>query len=262
MAVFNATSRECGIPVAEYQHGIATSGHDAYNVAPALERSEAYRRTMPDYFLGYGAWWNRQFNAPTEKVVIGNPHRASILERPILPKKEQGMVLVLGEGVETESYLEYCRELAGLLSPEYRVVFRPHPLERSRLSAVPGGGERRFQVDQESDIYPSLARAEVVVAELSTGLFEAVGLARRIFAWNTAKSRFGLPSHLFAGFDTIADLARRIRDDRGEGTVSGMAAEEIWASDWQGRFHGFIARVRERGGPGAGKASPGAGNAG
>ena len=76
MAVFNATAREYGVGVAEFQHGLVTGGHDVYNVAPALEQSEAYRRTLPDYFLGYGAWWNRQFNTPTRKVVIGNPHRA------------------------------------------------------------------------------------------------------------------------------------------------------------------------------------------
>ena len=262
MAVVNATARECGVPVAEYQHGIVTSGHDAYNVAPALERSEAYRRTMPEYFLGYGAWWNRQFNAPTQKVVIGNPHRAALLDRPMSGVREQGLILVLGEGIETESYLDFCRKLGSVMSSDYKVVFRPHPLERSRVFALPAGVAQGFQIDREPDIYPSLAGADVVVAELSTGLFEAAGLTRRIFVWNTAKSRFGLPNHPFASFDTVTDLARMIEKDSGTGSGSGIAPEEIWASDWQGRFRGFINSVCEGGGLCMGKATPGAGHEG
>jgi len=262
MAVFNATSRECGVAVAEYQHGIATGGHDAYNVAPVLERCEAYRHTMPDYFLGYGAWWNRQFNAPTEKVVIGNPHRTACLDRRTPWVREQGLILVLGEGIETNSYLDFCRQLGSIMSSNYKVVFRPHPLERSRVFALPSAIAQGFQIDREPDIYPSLAGADVVVAELSTGLFEAVGLTRRIFVWNTAKSRFGLPNHPFASFDTVTDLARMIQGDSGAGVVSGGAPEEIWAADWQGRFRSFIDGVFEGKGSGTGKAPPGAGHEG
>ena len=247
MAVVNATARECGVVVAEYQHGMVTGGHDAYNVAPALERCYSYRRTMPDYFLGYGAWWNRQFNAPTQKVVIGNPHRTALLGRQVSAKKEQGMILVLGEGIETNSYLDFCRELAGLLPSDFKVVFRPHPMERSRVfDSTPGAGQG-FHIDHEPDIYPSLARAEVVVAEVTTGLFEAVGLTPRIFVWSTDKSRFSLPNHPFATFDTAQDLARMVEKDRSAGIVSGVASEEIWASDWRERFRNFIDSIGDRG---------------
>lgn len=260
MAVVNATARECGVAVAEYQHGMVTRGHDAYNVAPALERCDSYRRTMPDYFLGYGAWWNRQFNAPTRKVVIGNPHRTTLLDRHMSVKKENGMILVLGDGIETNSYLDFCRELASLLPSYFKVVFRPHPMERSWVFASTAGVGQGFHIDHEPDIYPSLARAEVVLAEVSTGLFEAVGLTRRIFVWDTAKSRFGMPSHPFADFDSVTDLVHMIVRDSNAGIISGLATEEIWASDWQGRFRSFINNVCEKGDPGVGKELLGAGN--
>ena len=260
MAVVNATARECGVAVGEYQHGVVTRGHDAYNVAPAMERCDSYRHTMPDYFLGYGAWWNRQFNAPTQKVVIGNPHRTALLGQQASAIKEQGMILVLGEGIETSSHLNFCRELAGLLPSDFRVVFRPHPMERSRVFASTASVGQGFQIDHEPDIYPSLARAEVVVAEVSTGLFEAVGLTPRIFVWDTIKTRFCLPNHPFATFDTVYDLVRMLENDRSAGTVSGLASEEIWASDWEGRFRSFIESVSERGNPSMGKETPGAGH--
>src|SRR5262249_11540305 len=80
MAVFNATARDRGIRVAEFQHGLVTRGHDAYNVGSSLAASGAYRMTQPNTFLSYGEWWNGQFNAPVEqKVVVGNPHRTETL---------------------------------------------------------------------------------------------------------------------------------------------------------------------------------------
>ena len=70
MAVFNTTARELGVTVAEFQHGMVTRGHDAYNVAPRLAASPAYQLTQPTAFLGYGSWWNDQFNAPVEERVV------------------------------------------------------------------------------------------------------------------------------------------------------------------------------------------------
>jgi hypothetical protein len=76
MAVFNATARAHGVDVAEFQHGMVTRSHDAYNVSPLLAGSAAYRATQPTSFLAYGAWWNDQLNAPVRHmVVICNPHR-------------------------------------------------------------------------------------------------------------------------------------------------------------------------------------------
>ena len=44
-----------------------------------------------------------------------------------------------------------------------------------------------------------------------------------------------------------------IQGDSGAGLVSGSASEEIWASDWQGRFRGFIKRFLNEGMPAWGK---------
>eukprot|EP01041_Mallomonas_annulata_P033607 gene33607-56255_t len=72
-------ARDLGMATAEYQHGAITFGHDAYNFAPAILESAAYRRTLPDYLLTYGQWWGEQVNAPVRKIAIGNPHRTETL---------------------------------------------------------------------------------------------------------------------------------------------------------------------------------------
>jgi hypothetical protein len=236
MAVLNATAREAGVPVAEFQHGMVTRGHDAYNVAPQLAGSEAYRRTQPAAFLGYGRWWNDQFNAPVdEKVVVGNPHRTETL-RTWRPDSARTQVVVLGDGVETEAYLALCRRLMSIVAPPLRVVFRPHPLERPRVA---GGGDRSVAIDNTPDLYASLAAARAVVAEASTALFEAVGLVPGIFVWDTDKSRFYLGDHPFQRFADPTELAGllatgdpdRLRPD---------VTDAIWAEDWQGRFLRYV----------------------
>jgi len=239
MAIINATAHENGVPVAEFQHGMVSHGHDGYNIAPFLAASEAYRHTLPDYFLSYGSWWNTQFNAPVEKVIIGNPHRTALLGQLIPPQSGRRTVLVLGDGIETELYLQFCYELAKLLSDRYSVIFRPHPLERDRIRAKSESLSVGFTIDHVPDIYLSLANVHAVIAEVSTGLFDAIGLADRIFVWNTAKSRFGLPEHPFSSFYSAPDLARQLIHSDEDGLPS-VDPEEIWASDWQSRFKGFI----------------------
>jgi hypothetical protein len=240
MAAFNAAAREEGVLVAEFQHGSVTVGHDVYNVAPALAASAAYRRGLPDVFLGYGSWWNEQFNLPLDKRVIGNPHREAILQT-VTPRND-GLrrVLILGDGRELQAHLELCRALMARLPTGWEVLFRPHPEERRAVLAMESAAFAGFGLDRESDIYASLARSEAVVAELSTGLFEGVGLARRIFVWDTPKSRFNLPAHPFARFSDAAALATALQAQE-EGDLAPEQRESIWASDWRKRFTEFLA---------------------
>ncbi len=239
MAAFNAAAREQGVLVAEFQHGAVTAGHDVYNVAPALAASAAYRRGLPDVFLGYGSWWNEQFNLPIEKRVIGNPHREESLRAVAARNDGVRRVLILGDGCELQPHLDLCSALAARLPAGWKVLFRPHPLERRAVLAMDSAAFAGFGLDRESDIYASLAQSEAVVAELSTGLFEGVGLARRIFVWDTPKSRFGLPSHPFARFSDAAALATALQAPQ-EGDLAPEPRESIWASDWRTRFTEFL----------------------
>ena len=206
MAVFNATARDLGVTVAEFAHGLVTKGHDVYNVAPLLAASTAYRRTQPNCFLGHGEWGNKQFNAPVERVAVGSPHRAACLEKVEPFPGVRNNVLVIGDGIDTEMTLKFCEELSQLVAPTRRVVFRPHPLERDHHQIANCDQDASYSIDLNPDVYASLRESYAVVAEQSTVLFEAVGIAERIFVWKTAKSQFGLPSHPFAFFTDAKEL--------------------------------------------------------
>lgn len=238
-AVFNATARDMGVGTAEYQHGVISQGHDAYNLAPALARSEEYKKTLPQYLLSYGKWWGSQVNVPVEEVVIGNPHRSETVSGRVRAVADNCDILILGDGLRTDFYLTFaCALLRRLGGRRYRVVFRPHPLERETLREF-----RNCQcaIDLRSDIYESFSSAHVVVSEVSSGLFEAVGLVERIFVFDTPRSRFSLPAHPFASFVDAEDLVEKLNDNSA-GAVGNAESSQIWAPGWETNYHSFVAR--------------------
>lgn len=236
--IINHTAKEMGIFVAEYQHGAINAGHDAYNHGKELIHHPDYHKILPNTLLSYGEWWHQYINLPVEKQVIGNPHRTHRLSQtPISTNKNE--ILVLGDGVETEMYLELAAFLAANLR-DYRIVFRPHPLERQRLtelsSLITLG---KLKIDTRLDIYDSFRNAHVVINEVSTGLFEAVGLVDRVLIWDTPKSRFYFPVHPFESFANKEELLSKIQDlDLGQ--IVSTQAEKIWASDWEKNYQRFL----------------------
>ncbi len=241
-ALFNQVAREMGVRVAEPQHGMVSGGHDAYCYAPVLRESEAYRACLPHDFLGYGAWWNSQINVPVQKWVIGNPHYSE-QRRSISPAQgAQTDILLLGDGIEFSLYLALSQELAQLLRGHYRIVLRPHPLERAEVQLrFPEGRAGDVLIDSNRDIYSSFATAHAVVGEVSTGLFEAQGIAGRVLLWETAKARFSYPQHPFCSFADARALVEALQAPRSAQTEA--LAEEIWAPGWAGNFRKYLAHA-------------------
>lgn len=237
--IFNHVAREMGIRVAEPQHGMISAGHDAYSFAPAIRDSDEYRLYLPHDFLGYGAWWNGEINAPVQKWVIGHPHYTEQRKRMVNNFSDKTDILLLSDGIEFPIYLEIANNLTNLLNGRYRVVLRPHPLERKRVySEYPNGNVGKVVIDQNRDVYQSFSTAYAVTGEVSTALFEAVGLVKKIFLWETPKAVFSYPSHPFTGFLNAKDFALKIDDE--EYGRTDVAQEEIWASDWVGNYQKYI----------------------
>lgn len=240
-AALIVAARRRRIVTAEFQHGVIAGGHDAYNFAPAMLASSIFRASLPEHFLSYGDWWNRQINAPLQMTTIGNPFRSEKLAR-LSATAARDVVLVLSDGSEFPMYLEFAAEIAAALGGRgLRVVLRPHPAERSQVAARYGSAVGTVQIDQNADLYASLTSANSVITELSTALFEAVGVAGRVFMWNTPKARFMFPELPFPVADSAAALIEKVRDSA-EGRVSDALAGDIWADDWQRRYRAFLSQ--------------------
>jgi len=238
-SIINMIARENGLVTAEYQHGSISSGHDAYNFAKSLCDSPDYRRTLPQFLLGYGTWWLDQLNTPSKKIPIGNPFRAEVLKKLQIGEVKKRDILVLGDGIETPKYLDLCSSLADAFGEKYRVVFRPHPIEREQVSRRYGKRKGKVALEWEKDIYDAFASTDILISELSTGLFEAIGLVRSVFLWDTEKARFGFPSHPFLTFASSDDLVKKITFEK-EGEVSASVVESMWASGWESNYRDFL----------------------
>lgn len=237
--IFNHVAREMGVRVAEPQHGMVSAGHDAYCFAPALLESDKYRLYLPHDFLGYGAWWNDQINAPVKKWVIGNPHYTEQRKRA-LPNNVSGKdILLLSDGIEFHLYLKLANELATYFNDEYRVVLRPHPLEKRRIYAEYSNGiADRVVIDKNQDIYQSFSTAHAVVGEVSTALFEAIGLVKKVFLWKTSKAVFSYPSHPFTSFQDVNDFILKFNDSQAGVVV--IVQENIWAMNWNKNYKNYL----------------------
>lgn len=249
--VFNQVAREAGVRVAEPQHGMITGGHDAYNYAPTVRDSEAFRACLPHDLLTYGPWWGAQADAPVRKRSIGHPHYIE-QTRVLDHGQEKTDILLLSDGFEFGKYLDLGRDLHARLGSRFRVVVRPHPIERVQVRATHGTSAGGVFIDQQPDIYASFASAFAVAGEVSTGLFEAVGLARHVVLWATPKGRFSFPSHPFLECETseaLADLLLTRRPDD-----EGLDMAEIWATDWQGNYDRYLEEVLGNGESGKGGA--------
>ena len=124
-AVFCAAASDRGIVAAEYQHGMISSGHTAYVHSDKLCRNDMYKRTLPQYFLGFGKWWGTQIRIPSKFIPIGYPHRTEQLKN--LKDDDDAHtkdILVLGQTDNTVlEWLDICAELAEKLGAKYRIVF-------------------------------------------------------------------------------------------------------------------------------------------
>ena len=232
------------VTTAEIQHGVISAGHDGYNVGSTLANSREYQNTLPDYLLIYGNWWGAQCNVPVRKIAIGNPHRDSkISEYSQTFAKSKITLLLLGDGIETDEYLN----LAALLVPVAAqlgliVKFRPHPIERGVVSRkrVPRG----VQLDYNEEIYETFFESKIVVSELSTGLFEAVGISETIVLWETKKSRFAFPILPFRSFGTIDELKAILTSEtKDELSVATLDENDFWAKNWRENYENFIREV-------------------
>lgn len=237
-AAVMAAANRLGIITVEYQHGLISRGHDAYNFSPDVFDLPALRNCLPRYILTYGDWWNQQMSLPVERVTVGNPHRTYMLKGLVPDASRADIMLFLGDGLDTAASLEMAATLARVVEAiGLRLVFRPHPLERQLVCDMSAAGESMVEIDQVPDINASMAGVAGVIGETSTGLFEAVGLAKRVFVWDTSKSRFALGEHFFETFATAGELAAKMSQPA---SFPGSPTTELWAPNWQSNYANFL----------------------
>lgn len=230
----NRVLKKNGIRVADLQHGYITETNVVYNYNEALLDTEDVKTATPEFFLTYGKWWGKRTNLPYKQIVeVGNPYRSYASSNYVRDKSND--IMIIGCARETAFYCSLADEL-GKRFKDRKVVFRPHPSERLTAASV-ATDSGNFVIDNDRPIYTALSESEVVISEISTVLFEAIGLVKKIIVWSNDFSKYSLPECPFATAESVEELITAIT----EGPTDKNAGEsDFWASNWEENFRSFV----------------------
>jgi len=232
-------AKDLGIPVAEYQHGQINHRHIAYNFGPSVGKS-SYVNFLPDFFLTFGSLWGDMIQLPVKKVNIGNPHLSESVETTKGITKEK-IILVLGSGTNSEEMIDCVLRLAKRYrSMGYQVIFRPHPLEWATLDSVYKRVlDEKIAIDTTSNVYNSFQRADIVVSEYSTALYEAKAFVDNVYIIrNYFSESFGDEStNIFPNLNENADL------DLTGNKKADESNHQLWEPNWKKNYQEFIRSV-------------------
>ena len=234
-------AKDMKIKVAEYQHGLTSKNHLAYNFGAKIRGSE-YERYLPQYFLTYGGYWGSVINLPSEKIPIGNAYLVE-QSRERIPRTsgEKRVVAVISCGTKPQALVEFVLELQRCVDPAlFEIVLRPHPAEilasEARYADLTAAGIRL----DRGNLYDTLRRAEIVVClEGSTVLFEAVAFGAKVFI-----PEFDPDSHLgqhvdprfFMQYSDVRDLVDKIV----RGVTKEWDSQFVWERNWRKNFRHFV----------------------
>lgn len=233
-----------GIVTAELQHGLISRNHPAYNYGSAILSFSLYREYLPDYLLTFGSYWNEKTNTPSRKVTVGNPNlsqyeanAASTSDR----KNVKEVVLIVSSGVDPEATKRIALELTRVMDrAKYEIILRPHPGEFPSAKEKYGQLESHgASIDLATDLYSTLVKADFVVGEVTTALFEATYFGKVVFAMDHPYTRLHIDRDTFPMVKTASDVAGLIAQKQVETSRSDL----FWDKDWQWNYKTFMTAI-------------------
>jgi hypothetical protein len=183
--------KDRGIHVVEPQHGWIGPSHAAYNFGAAM-RAPILLQTLPDTVLTFGDFWSSNIRHTGRVVAVGKPHM-NAMSNGLQPFDERLRTVLIASSVsEPEKMSTFVLEVRNALSTAWKVIFRPHPSERStqaiRYPRLVNA--TRVEFDSNTDVYESMRSTRAVIGVASTVLYEALAMGCHVFAIESRYSDF------------------------------------------------------------------------
>jgi hypothetical protein len=176
------------IIIYEPQHGFINELHPSYNYGFEILNNVEFKEYYPNFFLSYGEYWSRSVNLMNQIINVGNPHLEISIQN-VLNLEAEKRVLVIGSGVTIQETNDLLNKLLETLPKEYRLYYRPHPQERKDfLSRYSEAFRNNVYVDDE-ELYSSLAKSEIIIGELTTVIFEATILSKKVYLYYSSYTK-------------------------------------------------------------------------
>jgi hypothetical protein len=245
-AALIAVLKDRGAKVIEPQHGWIGPSHGAYNFGAAITRPEL-ARYMPDTLLTFGDFWSDSVRFPGEKIAIGKPHlEQTAAQAPALADREK-TVLVVSNAYQEDVTTRLVMEIRNDLPADWRVLFRPHPVERALVAQryprlIEASG---VEIDTALDVNASLGNARAVFGYFSTVLYEALAFGCDVFVFDSPMADLCADREIFGERVTDRDSVRaaigRILDpDARETGDRARLLESIWKPHAVDNFRAFV----------------------
>ncbi|WGS66029.1 hypothetical protein [Marinitoga aeolica] len=234
-------AKEMKIKTAEFQHGVITSGHVAYNYNDTILKNEEYKKYLPEYLLTYGDFWNDNMKTPVKKITIGNPHFWYNFERLNNEKKERSkkIILIVSQGTVTNINVKIAKELSKKIDKNYRIIFRLHPGEipfEERYKEL--YNYNNIEINKEGDIYNLIHDSDYIISIYSTTIFEAVSLNKTVFIYKHPLSELHIPKNIGIWFNTVDELYEMIKNNMKSEKEYNI--EYFWNKNWKENYINFL----------------------
>lgn len=241
--ILTRVASEMGVKSIEYQHGLIHHNHDAYNFSEAITADDAYASLLPEVLLTYGPYWHQFCNTPSELISIGNPHRETRISEYRKQNVESSInhILVIGDGIDTERYLKLSSELSEVMGMQGKVIFRPHPMERNSIDPLIYKYKNSFEIDQNEEIYNTLITVDTVVSEMSTVLFEAIGIVKNVISIAGCKSGSYYTNIPFESVNCASDIAKLLLGESAQ--TSKNIQNDFWMAGWKINYQLFVKQI-------------------
>ncbi|WP_295234442.1 hypothetical protein [Sediminibacterium sp.] len=242
-ALINYYAHKSNKTVIEPQHGFINRNHPAYYFGKKFCENKIVKKYFPDYFLTYGKFWSNSAQVPNSKIEIGNPHLETISKSLNAGSTKNKCILIIGSGVNVNQTNELL-QTALKNSNGYEIKYRPHPQEISlHLNRYSESYKQGLQLDSDS-LYTSLNSCEILIAEMSTVLFEALLFCNNVFLYKSSYTNAYYDESI-KYFNEIEISNFRDIFSIKSSSYNKEAIDYYWTTKWDTNFCNFLNSIKQ-----------------
>ena len=173
------------VVTAELQHGVVSTYHENYHYGNNIINNKECSKILPDYFLTFGEYWNREVRIPSKCNVVG------YAKTVIVDKVPSDNNILFCAGANFDAYMEFLNGLMPELHSETKIYFRLHPIfstkeQRNRFKKFLK--YPNFFTADEKDLSFYMKDCRYVIVDGSTVCYEALFMGRIVFAFESDAS--------------------------------------------------------------------------
>jgi hypothetical protein len=231
-------AKDQGIIIGEFQHGLISKGHLAYNHGNEIIKNKEYKKYFPDYLLTYGEYWNTQVSSPCKTITIGAPHFYDSIKKYEHVKQKKNSILLISQGDVTQKFVKIAKYLAETLSG-HTIIYKLHPAEvffEERYNIL--YTYKNINVAKSGDIFKYIAESKNIVASTSTTIFEALGLKKNIFVLDDESSKMHIPKGIGIRFKEKEEVKELIKNSEKQNTVHDL--DYYFNPNWKENYEIFL----------------------